>query len=81
MREIFMWIISDFMHMLYYLVGVKKESLLSLVVTVALILAILNIVGTCVIWIIVFFYLWIINGDLTKDLSMEKRNSGLLHLP
>ena len=68
-----------FLHMLCFLVGVQKESLLSLVVTVALILAILNIVGTCVIWIIVFFYPWIIHRDLTKDLSMEKLNSGLLH--
>ena len=62
-----------FLHMLCYLVGVQKESLLALVVTMALILAILNIVGICAIWIIVFFYPWIIHGYLIKDLSMVKQ--------
>ena len=69
-----------FLPMLCYLVGVQKESLLALVVTMTLILAILNIVGKCAIWIIMFFYRWIIHGDQTKDHSMEKLNLGLLQL-
>ena len=70
---------TTFLHMLRYLVRVQKEIVLHLVVTMSLILAILNIVVKCVIWIIMFFWRWIIHRDLTKDLSMEKLNSGLLH--
>ena len=51
--------------------------MLVLVVTMTLILTIFNIVGKCVTSIIVFFFPWIIHGDLTKDLfgKTESRSS------
>ena len=78
MRATIMWKSMTSLHMLSYLVGVQRESLLALVVTTTLILNILNIVGQCVIWFIVFLYQWILHGELTKDLSMKKLNLGLL---
>ena len=81
MRAALIWTISDF-PAYAMLSGWKKklECLPTLVVTMELILAILNIVGKCAILIIVFLYRWIIHGDQTKDHSMEKLNLGLLQL-
>ena len=49
------------LHMLWYLVWVQNKSLPALVVTMTIIIDIFNIVGKCVIWIIMFLYPWISN--------------------